>query len=116
MLHAHGSVAVIPLIPERLDVSTTEHVAIHEQRPALKIHQVGDQKAGERKRGALFGVALAPVEPLGVQLGRHEWCDGQGVGTGLIDAVDQKVGGRTLTRVVSDKNRDRSDRHPLIPC
>ena len=107
VLHAHGAIGIIALIPERLDVSPAKHVAIHEQGPALVPHQVGHQKTGEGKRGALLGIPLAPKQALSLQLRRHQRRDRQRNTAVLIKAVDQNVGRRPLPRVVADENGDR---------
>ena len=72
VLHAHGAIGVIALIPERLDVGPAEHVAIHEQGPALIPHQMGHEKTREGKRCALLGIPFAPEQPLGLQLRGHQ--------------------------------------------
>ena len=108
MLHAHGTISVIALIPQLLDVGATEHVAIHEQRPTLVTHQMGHQEAGERKACALLGVARACIEPLGLQLRCDQRGDHQRNAAVLIKAVDQHIGGSPFSRVVADENRDRN--------
>ena len=72
MLHAHRCISIITLVPELADVRAAEHVAIHKQSPALIAHQMGHQETGERKRGALFGISLPPIQTLGLKLRRHQ--------------------------------------------
>ena len=107
VLHTHGSIGVIALIPELFDVCPAEHVAIHEQSPALIPHQVGDQKASEGKRRALFRVPFTAKQPLSLQLRRHQRGDRQRNTAVLIKAIDQNIGRRPLSRVVADKYGDR---------
>ena len=117
MLDAHGAIAIIALIPQRLDVGLAEHVAIHEQRPALIPHQIRHQEPRERKRGALLGIPFTVEQPLVFQLRRHQGRNRQRHTAVLIQAVDQNVGGSALTRVVADENRNRQlgGRHgPLV--
>ncbi len=72
VLHAEQGEIVIPLVPELGDVAAAEHVAVHEDRPSLVAHQVGNQKACEGESGALLWVSFAPVEALSLQLGRYQ--------------------------------------------
>ena len=73
VLNAEQGKVLVALGPELGDVAAAEHVAVHEDRPALVDHQVGNEKAGEGKISALLGVSLAPVEPLSLQLRREQW-------------------------------------------
>jgi hypothetical protein len=63
------------LVPELGDVAATEHVAIHEDRPARVAHQVGYQKAGKREGCALLGVSLSPIEAFSLQLRGYQGDD-----------------------------------------
>ena len=107
MLDAHSAIVIIALIPQRLDVGLAKHVAIHEQRPALVLHQIGNQETRERKRSALLGIPFTVEQTLVFQLRRHHGCNRQRDTAVLIQAIDQDVGGSALTRVVADKNRNR---------
>ena len=104
VLHAHQRIALIAQGPELGDVAAAEHVAVHKDGPALEADQLGHQEATEGEGRALARVALAPVEPLGLQLGRHQRRDRQRHAAVLVEAVDQHVGGRPLSRVVADKD------------
>ena len=64
VLNAEQGETVVALGPEFGDILTTEHVAIHEDRPALVAHQVGDKKAAEGEGCALLGVSLPLVDSL----------------------------------------------------
>ena len=64
VLHAEHGEVLVELGPEIGDVAAAEHVAVHEDRPALVAHYVWDKKAGEGESCALLGVSLAPIEAL----------------------------------------------------
>ena len=49
VLHAVLGEAVVALGPELGDVAPVEHVAIHEDRPALVAHHARYKKAGKRE-------------------------------------------------------------------
>ena len=68
VLHAEQGELVVALGPEFSNVVAAEHVAIHEDRPALVAHQVGDKKAGERESRSLLGVSFAPIEAMSLKL------------------------------------------------
>ena len=107
VLHAHRRIGLILLIPQGLDVLATEHVAVHENRPSLVAHQVGNQEPREGKGRALFGVPFPAEQTLLLQLRRHQRGDRQRNTAVLIKAVDQNVGGRPFAGVVADENRYR---------
>jgi len=70
MLDALHGELLISQCPEIGDVAAGEHVAVHEEGPALVAHQIGHQEAGERECGALFWIPRPPVNALDFQL----WC------------------------------------------
>lgn len=61
MLHAEKSKRFIALVPEFNNIATAEHVAVHEDRPALIAHEVRNYKASEGEGRTLIGVSLTPI-------------------------------------------------------
>ena len=110
VLHAEHREVVVALGPELGDVASAEHVAVHEDSPALVAHQVWDKKAGEGKGGALFGISLAPIEALSLQLGRYQSGYCQGGGAVLDEAIYQNIGCCALSMVKSNEYGNHSSR------
>ena len=75
LLHAEQGEAVVALGPELGDVAPAEHVAIHEDRPALVAHHVGHMIAGKREGCASLGVSLSPIEAFSLQLWGYQGGD-----------------------------------------
>ena len=65
VLNAHRPIAVIPLLPQQVDIPSAEHVAVHEQRPALVTHQMGHQKTCKGEGCALLRITFTAIQPLG---------------------------------------------------
>lgn len=110
MLDAHHRVTVVAQVPQLGDVVLHQHVAVHEQAPALIVGKVGGEEAREGKVRGLQGVPLTVHQRS--QVLECKGGESHRLAGARQDAVHQHVPGHRFPGIESDEESD----HDLFSC